>query len=493
MLNRLNTIFDLQKEAFARDPSSSAEQRIEWLSRIPTMLRRRRKDILDALAADFGGHSQAQGDLLEILSAMERAKFNAENVKRWMKPIKKASNPITQGDSKVYIQYEPKGVIGAMIPWNLPFDIALGATVDALAAGNHIIIKPSQLVPHSGQLLDAMIHETFEEDRVAVVNGGLDLAKVFPMLPWDHLIFTGSSAVGKQVMRAAAENLVPVTLELGGKNPTIVGEDSAEDPLTIATIAGFKVMKRGQMCVAPDYCLVPAGKLDAFVAALSAHMRVHFVDDNARPHACGIIDERHVERLQDLLDDARLKGARIIQIGEGAGREMPFHLVVDPPDDAEMLRYEVFGPILPIMTYQTTADAIGYVNAGEPPLGLYVFSRDRAFIDAIVKGTRSGGVAINTIAMQAGQPSMAFGGIGASGMGRLHGEEAFRELSNPRGFFERGAGGTIDWAVPPYGDMTRYLIDKVAYADLPSQLKFALKMLPRNLLAKFGRQPNSPR
>lgn len=484
----LQRVFQLQKQAFLRDPYPSAEKRIALMKRVPDMLRKHRQKILQALDADFSGHSHDQGDLLEILGMFDRAKFNIDHVAKWMKPVVKASNPITQGDSKAYVKYQPKGVIGNMVSWNFPFDIAVGPMLDQLGAGNRVIIKPSDLSPACGEVLREMCADTFDEDQVAVVNGALDFARHFPTLPWDHLMYTGSGAVGRQIMMAAAANLVPVTLELGGKCPAVIAPDSVTDERTIATVAGIKVIKRGQMCVTVDYCLVPESGLKAFTDKLAAHMKAHFVQDNAAPHACGIVSERHVARLTGLIDEARASGAEVIQIGadlKAGARDMPFYLVVNPSDELALMQQEIFGPILAIKTYRDTADAIAYIQKGDRPLGLYIFGKDRAFIDQVAEQTQSGGVAINIAALQAGQPSMGFGGSGASGMGRHHGEEGFREFSNARGYFERGAGGTMDWIIPPYGAGTRKLIDEVAYAPLGKQAMFALKQLPKNLMAKF--------
>ena len=487
-LQELQRVFQLQKAAFLRDPYPSAEQRIALMKRVPDMLRKYRQKILQALDADFSGHSHDQGDLLEILGMFDRAKFNIDHVAKWMKPVPKASNPITQGDSKAYVKYQPKGVIGNMVSWNFPFDIAIGPMLDQLGAGNRVIIKPSDLSPACGEVLTQMCAETFDADQVAVINGGLEFARHFPTLAWDHLVYTGSGPVGRQVMTAAAANLVPVTLELGGKCPAVIAPDSVDDERTIATVAGIKVIKRGQMCVTVDYCLVPQSQLQVFTQKLAAHMTAHFSEGNAAAHACGIVSERHVSRLYKLLDEAKSSGAEVIQIGKDlqpGSRDMPFYLVVNPSDDLALMQQEIFGPILAIKTYQNTADAVAYINKGDRPLGLYVFAKDRSFIDQVTQQTQSGGVAINTIALQAGQPSMGFGGSGASGMGRHHGEEGFREFSISRGFFERGTGGTIDWIIPPYGAGTRMLIDKVAYAPVAQQALFALKQFPKNLIAKF--------
>ena len=481
---RLNRIFKLQKAAYLKDANPSAQVRIDRMKRIPDMLHKHREEILAALAIDFGGHSRDLGDLIEILGMFDRAEFNIHNVAKWMRPVYKAVNPVILGKSKAYVQYQPKGVVGNMVSWNFPFDIGLGPTLDALGAGNRVIIKPSDLSPECGRVLQAMISNAFDESELAVVNGDIELAKYFPSLAWDHLVYTGSGAIGKEVMRAAAANLVPVTLELGGKCPTIIDRDVVLDPLTIETVAGVKAIKRGQMCVSVDYCLVPEDSLHVFTRALTAYMNTHFSKNNGAEHACGIVSERHIARLNHLVKDARDSGAEVIQIGRDllpGQRNMPFYLIVNPSNACAVMREEIFGPLLPIKTYRDTQDAIDQVNAGDRPLGLYVFSKDRKFIDEVTKNTHSGGVAVNTIGSQAAMPSMGFGGNGGSGIGRHHGEEGFREFSNPRGYFERLPGGVVDWVRPPYGEGTRKLIDEVAYASIGKKLKFALPQLVRNL------------
>jgi len=484
---QLDRVFRVQREAFRRAPYPSAEQRRELMKRVPAMLLGNRARILAALDADLGGSAHTEGDLFEIIGVVQRAQFNVAHIRGWMKPVPKATDPVTQGNSKAYIKYQPKGVVGNMVAWNFPFDIALGPTLDALGAGNRVIIKPSELTPECGRLLSGMIAETFDEDQVAVVTGDLDFAKYFATKPWDHLVYTGGAIAGREVMQAAAANLVPVTLEMGGRNATIVGRDKVTDPTSISVIAGVKTLKRGQVCVTADHCLVPEESLSDFTDAFVAHMQQAFGADNAAG-ACGIINNRHIARLTGLVDQARESGAQVIQIGQdttSGSRLMPFFVVVDPSDDLPLMQKEIFGPILPIKTYRSTQDVIDRVNAGDRPLGLYVFSDDRAFIDEITEHTQSGGVAVNAIAIQAGMPSMGFGGVGASGMGRHHGEEGFREFSNPRGYFERRAGGTFDLIIPPYGAGTRQLIDDVAYGPLVKQLRFAATTLPKNLMARF--------
>lgn len=486
-IERLDRIFKIQKAAFKKNPYPSADERIELMSRVPGMLKKYRKQILQALDEDFCGHSHQQGDLLEIIGMFDRAKFNIDHVKKWMKPIARSGNPVTLGSSKVYLKYYPKGVVGNMVSWNFPFDIAIGPMLDQLAAGNRVIIKPSDLAPACGKVLQSMIEETFDEDRVAVVNGGLELAKHFPTMNWDHLIYTGSGKIGKEVMKKAAHNLVPVTLELGGKSPVIIDNDSI-NPVTISEIAGVKSVKRGQMCVTADYCFVHESQLDQFTKQMIDHFTANFAEDNGAAQCCGIISQRHVDRLESLLEEARASGSKVVRIGsdikEGT-RDMPFYIVVNPPDDIGLMQEEIFGPILPIKSYKDVNEVIDYVNAGESPLGLYIYSKDPKFIDTIIDNTQSGGVSVNLMAFQAAQPSLPFGGVGGSGMGVHHGEEGFKEFSNPRGHFIKGSGGTFSTITPPYGEDTDHLINEVAYGSLGNQLKFALKTLPKNIMARI--------
>jgi coniferyl-aldehyde dehydrogenase len=484
-IQELHRVFELQKQAFLQNPYPSAKERIELMSRVPAMLRKYRKDIMDALNSDFGGHSTQQADIIEILGMFERAKFNIANVKKWMLPVNKAVNPVTYGNSKAFVKYHPKGVIGNMVAWNFPFDIAIGPMLDQLGAGNRVILKPSDLSPASGELLKKMINETFAEDQVAVVTGGVALAQHFSTLPWDHLVYTGNGVIGRQVMREAANNLVPVTLELGGKSPVIVDEDSIS-AATISEIAGVKAVKRGQMCVTIDYCYVPEKHIDTFATDLANYYSTHFSENNGAAHCCGIINERHLKRLNAYIQEAEEAGVEFIKTGSDlkkGDRNMPFYVVVNPPTHLKMMQEEIFGPILPLISYHNLDEVITKINEGDKPLGLYIYSKNKANIDKIAQRTQSGGVSVNAAAMQAALPSTPFGGAGGSGMGVHHGEEGFREFSNPRGYFMRGKGGIFSTIMPPFSAKTDDFIENVGYASLGKQAIFALKTLPKNLWA----------
>jgi coniferyl-aldehyde dehydrogenase len=485
-LERLIEVFNIQKKTFLENPYPSAEVRIDLMKRVEPMLKAYRKKIHKALDHDYCGHPSQSSDLYEILGMFDRAKYNIANVSKWMRPIAREGNVVTQGHSKAYVKYHPKGVVGNMVSWNFPFDISIGPMLDQFSAGNKVIIKPSEHAPACGAILQEMIAEYFDTSEAAVVNGDVELAKHFSSLPWDHLIYTGSGSVGKMVMRAAAQNLVPVTLELGGKCPVIVDSDSIADS-TIDKIAGAKAVKRGQMCVNVDYCLVPHSEKDKFIKMLEARLQLIVGNNNGRSHACGIINNNHVSRLQGYIDDAHQKGAKIIKIGFsdlGDTRDFPFYILDNVNNDMLVMQEEIFGPIIPIVSYKSAQEATAYINKGDKPLGLYVFSQNKGFIERILENTHSGGVVINAIALQAAQPALTFGGVGASGMGRHHGVEGFREFSYPRGYFELKGGGTTDWIMPPFSKNTDHLIENVAYAPIIQQVKFALKRLPNILTGK---------
>lgn len=486
-IDRLNRLFQLQNEAFLKNQNPSAKERKELLNRVPDMMIKYRDKLLQGLVDDFGNHPTESADLFEISGMIDTTKEIVGNLDKWMKISKRAINPVVYGGSKAYVKYQPKGVIGNMSAWNFPIQESIGPMLDMLGAGNRVIIKPSDMTPATGAVLQEMIADTFDEEQVAVVNGEVSLAEHFSTLPWNHLLYTGNGRIGSLVMQNCAKNLTPVTLELGGKSPTIIDRDSLTEE-TIKMIVGIKVLKRGQICVNTDYLFVPEDKADQFVASLAAYWQKHFAADNGRANGCNIISGRHTKRLQELVKEAKAAGAEVIQIGsEGANdvREMPFYIVVNPDEKLGVMQEEIFGPILPIKTYTHVKEVTDYINKGGSPLGLYIFSKNKAFVDQITDNTRSGGVCVNAVALQAAHPSLPFGGVGASGMGRFHGIEGFREFSNPRGYFEKGEGGTIDWIMPPFGEKTRTLINDVVYGPIFKQLKFAMSRLPKVIRGKM--------
>ncbi|WP_174300366.1 aldehyde dehydrogenase family protein [Caulobacter sp. S45] len=450
----LKAAFEVQRRAFAADRRPSLDVRRERVGRIAPMMLANRERISAALAQDFGSHPTGAADLIETLAVVGRVQYVLENLEAWTAPQDRPMDAGLFGTAHAYIEMQPKGVVGNMIPWNFPFDIGVGPMVEMLAAGNRVILKPSEYVPGCAALLREMVAEHFSPDLVYVAVGGLDLARAFTELPFDHLLYTGSPGVGRQVMAAAARNLTPVTLELGGKCPAIV-LPGAIDAETVKTIVGTKIVKNGQMCVSVDYALVPRGDMDRFADLAQAFMAEAAPDYAAGPDCTGIITARHLDRQEELLQEVRDHQSRIVTLGpdapaDRATRRMPMRLVLDPDPELRIMKEEIFGPILPVVPYDDLQGALDLINGGERPLGLYVFGHDQATVEHVLASTTSGGVSVNACALQGALPSLGFGGVGMSGMGRHHGIEGFREFSNPRGVVVRGEGDQVDAFFAPY-------------------------------------------
>ena len=454
-IEALHEIVSRQREAFLADPFPSLEERLGLLGALAGMVMSHRTQIEEAMSADFGVHPTLATDLIEVLGVAGRAAYVAEHLEGWMAPEPRYSDPALYGSGRAFVQPQPKGVVGNISPWNFPFDLSVGPLIEMLAAGNRVVLKPSEHTPACSQVLQDMIRATFDRDRVDVVVGGLELAKAFTRVRWDHLLYTGSPEVGREIAKAAAEHLVPVTLELGGKCPAILADDSI-DAESVKQVLGTKALKNGQMCISVDYCLVPRARLEDFARLALDHVRENMPDFCASPSNTGIITSRHLERIQRLLADAQARGCDVRALEEGGEvspdtRQLPMSIVLDPPDDLALMQEEIFGPILPVKAYDELDEAIGHVNAGERPLALYVFSKDEQVADDVLRRTTSGGACVNAAAVHGALPSLPFGGIGQSGSGRHHGIEGFREFSNPRGVFVRGEGDLLEAFAPPYG------------------------------------------
>jgi coniferyl-aldehyde dehydrogenase len=459
----LHQIVARQRAAFLADPCPSLNERRELLGALAGMLMSNRRQIEEALSADFGVHPAPAADLIEVLGPAGRAAYASEQLDSWMASEERASDPALFGSGTALVQPQPKGVVGNIVPWNFPFDLSVGPLVEMLAAGNRVVIKPSEFTAACGELLQQMVRSTFDRDRVDVVLGEVELSRAFARVRWDHLLYTGSPATGREIAKAAAEQLVPVTLELGGKCPAIVAADSV-DAESVEQVLGTKAVKNGQMCISVDYCLVPRERVEEFASLAAAHVR-ESMPGYCRSDSCtGIISTRHLERIERLLDEARQRGCDVRALEQAADddtrtRRLPLSLVLDPPDDLALMQQEIFGPVIPIRPYDTLDEAIGYINAGERPLGLYVFAKDRSLADDVLRRTVSGGACVNCAAVHGALASLPFGGIGQSGSGRHHGLEGFREFSNLRAVFIRGEGDLIEAFSPPYGVMAEAVID----------------------------------
>ena len=454
-IEELHEIVSRQRATFLADPFPSLDERRALLAALAGMVMSHRTQIEDAMSADFGVHPTLATDLIEVLGVAGRAAYVAEQLETWMAPEPRYSDPALYGSGRAFVQPQPKGVVGNISPWNFPFDLSVGPLVEMLAAGNRVVLKPSEHTPACSEVLRDMIRATFDRERVDVAVGGLELAKAFTRVRWDHLLYTGSPGIGREIAKAAAEQLVPVTLELGGKCPAIVTDDSI-DAESVKQILSTKALKNGQMCISVDYCLVPRERMDDFARLAVEHVRENMPGFSSSESNTGIITTRHLERIQNLIEDARSRGCDVRPLEEGGEidpntRQLPMSIVLDPPDDIALMQEEIFGPILPVKAYDALDEAVGYVNAGERPLALYVFSKDEQVADDVLQRTTSGGACVNAAAVHGALPSLPFGGIGQSGSGRHHGIEGFREFSNPRGVFVRGEGDLIEAFAPPYG------------------------------------------
>ncbi len=447
-INELRAAFAAQRSAFARDRQPNLAVRRERLERIIPMMLDNREKINAALNADFGAHPSAATEALEVLAVTKRVEYALAHLEEWMRPLTREVDPDYAGVLRAFVKSQPKGVIGNIVPWNFPFEIGIGPLVDMLAAGNRVMLKPSEFTPACADLMREMVTATFTPDLVYVAVGGLELARAFTAMPWDHLLYTGSSNVGRQVMMAAAQNLTPVTLELGGKCPAVLLPGSVS-PESVGTVVGVKMIKNGQMCVSVDHCFVPRADLDTFAQIATGFMAQAAPGYSQSEQCTGIISNRHMDRINGLLGEAKDRGARIVKLeGDGGAkpdsRQMPMSLVLDPMPDLRIMQEEIFGPIIPVIPYDAVDEVIERINASDRPLGVYVFGDDVATIDHILSETVSGGAAVNAAAIQAGLKSLGFGGIGMSGMGRHHGEDGFREFSNQRGVVVRGEGPHFD-------------------------------------------------
>jgi coniferyl-aldehyde dehydrogenase len=450
----LKSAFAAQRAAFHADRYPSLEERKARIGKLIGMLLAYRERISAALSKDFGCHPVPASDLIEVLGPVARAQYVLGKLEEWMRPSAREIDPAMMGTAQAYLQSQPKGIVGNIVPWNFPFDLSVGPMIEMLAAGNRVIVKPSEFTPASADLLREMVAATFDSTLVYVAVGGLDLARAFSDLPWDHLLYTGSANVGRQVMQAAARNLTPVTLELGGKCPALLTPGSVT-ATNVESIIGTKTVKNGQMCISVDYCLVPRAEVDAFVKLSVDFMRRVASDYSQSPDCTGIISLRHLDRLSAMLQEARDRKTVIVELEPNGRtdretRRMPISLVINPSPDLRIMKEEIFGPILPVVPYDDLDEAIAMINAGERPLGLYVFGDNRAETDRILNQVTSGGAAVNTCAIQGALPSLAFGGVGMSGMGCHHGIEGFREFSNQRGVVVRGAGDHFDAFFAPY-------------------------------------------
>jgi coniferyl-aldehyde dehydrogenase len=458
---RLWSLLAAQRDAFQRDGSPSRDQRRSDLLKLKSAILARRHDFAAAIDADFGHRPVHETAIMEIMLTVEGIEHLRRNLARWMRPrSRRVALQFRPGSAKVVLQ--PLGVVGVISPWNYPASLCLMPLATAIAAGDRAMLKPSEHTPRTAELIGALVRETFPEEQVAVVTGGADIGEAFAALAFDHLVFTGSTTVGRAVMRAASANLVPVTLELGGKSPAIVDRDFSQTRAA-RSIAYGKLANAGQTCIAPDYALVQESKVDAFVAAFEAAARAAYPAGASDEAYAAIINERHYDRLAALVEDAREKGAKVLEIGAAPdtarAHTLPPTLIVRATPDMAVMQGEIFGPILPIVPYKTLEDAIGCVNAKPRPLALYVFSDNRGVVSQVLDRTTSGNATVNDTLLHYAQDDLPFGGVGPSGMGAYHGEEGFLALSHAKGVFVQSRWSLAGLLRAPFGRLTDFVLN----------------------------------
>ncbi|MFC1609960.1 coniferyl aldehyde dehydrogenase [Myxococcota bacterium] len=458
----LEAAFARQRTASRQDPAARYEQRVERLKRLLRAIRDNQDRIAAAISSDFGNRSLHESKIAEIFTTVSAIKYTLSHLRRWMKPdTRSVSLPFAPGGAKVI--YQPLGVVGVISPWNYPFQLGIVPLASALAAGNCVMLKPSELTPATSELTADILAKLFEPELVYVALGGPELGATFSGMAFDHLFFTGSTRVGRLVMRAASENLTPVTLELGGKSPAIV-HDTYPIEKAADRIAAGKMFNAGQTCIAPDYVLAPEDRIDSLVEAIQAAVGRRYPSLQTNPDFTSIISVQHRDRLRGLIDDAKQRGARVIEINPASEsfddqlHKLPPTLLLGVNDDMAVMQEEIFGPVLPVLGYREINEAFTYVTNHPRPLALYYFDRDKSRARSALARTVSGGVSINDTMLHVVQDDLPFGGVGPSGMGAYHGHEGFRTFSHAKGVFHQGKINAAGFFSPPFGDGVEKLL-----------------------------------
>lgn len=467
----LETLLARQKQAYLADGLPSVELRIERLKRLEALLVEHQREWVEAIDADFAGRPATQ-TRMEILGALESIRHARKHVRAWMKPERRALPlfmRLTGARAEVF--YQPLGVVGVVSPWNFPLVLSLGALGGVFAAGNRVMLKPSELTPATSTLLKRLLDEAFADDPLALttVLGGPEVGAVFSALPFDHLLFTGAPSVAHHVMRAAAQNLVPLTLELGGKCPVVIG-DEADWNLAVDRIMWGKIQNAGQICLAPDYVMVPRARVDEFVRRAREQMQGWYHQARGNPAFCSIINERHYQRLHGYIEEAQQRGVRLEALlpeSEGSDdRRITPTLFIEPDADLGVMQEEVFGPLLSVLPYDNLEQCIAFINTRPRPLALYYFGSDRDAQRQLRERTTSGGFTVNDIASHAAAEDLPLGGIGNSGMGRYHGRDGFVNFSHAKAVMVQRRISLARLFNPPYSRKQERMLDRVIGAPM---------------------------
>lgn len=462
----LERVFKLQKDSARNNLNPTLEERLDWLDRLEKMIRASRVHFSEALTADFGSHPPLVSDLYETGGVIGRAKYFKRNLGDWLQPRTiDVSKKLHGSDASAAVVLMPKGVVGNIAPWNFPIECALVMAADMLAAGNRIILKPSLMAPRVADAISVAIADHFPEDVMSTAMGGEQLTEQFPHLPWDHLTYTGNARVARIVLSAAAENLVPVTLELGGKNPTVFTEDAIDDEL-IRTLLEAKIMKGGQVCIAPDHVFVPRRKCDEWLSRAKKLWSEMYPTYVGHPDATSTINTRHYDRVLGFVEEARSHKVEVCSLNgdkpDAVTRQIPMYVIVEPPASLACMSEEIFGPVIPLCSYDDFDEVIALINSAPSPLASYIATHDEKLAGRFVQQVKSGGVGINNFGTQAGYPAIPFGGIGQSGFGCHSGYEGFLNYSHAKGVFRGSADSLVVQSMRlPYGQSAAGFVDAI--------------------------------
>jgi coniferyl-aldehyde dehydrogenase len=469
-LQNLSTLVERQRSEFRAEGEVTYSTRIDRLKRLKALIVENKREFATTTKREFNGARSYEFSLFsEYASKVEAIDYTMKHLKEWMKPeTRKTNKPMNLLGGKSQVRYFPKGVVGIISPWNLPFGLTVAPLTSALAAGNRALLKPSEYVPETAALFAEVVPKYFSKDEVAVVTGGVEISQKFSELPFDHLLFTGSTRVGAQVMQAAAKNLVPVTLELGGKSPVVIGR-SAKLDLAGTRLTFGKLLNGGQLCLSPDYVLVPKELEEQLIARITHEAQSMYPNITQNTDYTGVINERHFARLQNYIDDAVAKGATLTIVGADKTRaskdnlRMPLHILQNVNEDMQVMHEEIFGPVLPIMTYADITEVPDKIEPRRNPLAMYYFGKDKSEQEYLLSHVQSGGVCINDITLHYVQEDLPFGGIGASGMGAYHGPEGFKNMSHARAIYSQTMIDVLPiiGARPPFGEKFRKRISKI--------------------------------
>ena len=466
----LEALVELQRSKFRAEGEVTYATRIDRLERLKALIVENKTEFANTTKREFGGARSYEFSLFsEFAGKVEAIDYTMKHLKEWMKPEKRKTNkPMNFLGGKSQVRHFPKGVVGIISPWNLPFGLTVAPLTSALAAGNRALLKPSEFVPETTALFAEVIPKYFSEDEVSVVTGGAEISQRFAELPFDHLLFTGSTNIGSKVMQSASKNLVPVTLELGGKSPVIIGR-SAKLDLAGTRLTFGKLLNGGQLCLSPDYVVVPHELEEQLIARVVQEVQSMYPNITENEDYAGVINERHFARLQNYIDDAVTKGAKLTIVGADKtrasedNRRMPLHILQNVNEDMLVMHEEIFGPILPVMTYSDVAEVPDMIEPRRNPLAMYYFGKDKIEQEYLLSNIQSGGVCINDITLHYVQEDLPFGGVGASGMGAYHGPEGFRTLSHARAIYSQTMIDVLPiiGARPPFGKKFRKNITKI--------------------------------